>query len=303
MGVKAEADAELLELDFDIVVVVLTHRHRELAAGEKAGGLPGQGGQVRLGQDIDQALALESVDDAVDTDVTVAVAARQRVGDPARIRGPQERQAAGAGIRPAGGEAEQKIAWREDAFPIDAEELGNLARHFGHPNTQVDLVGDATAMRLISVSFSPRYLLAISRSFLRLHRIANGALEDDAAVDRAYLEASVRGHLVQYPLQARQLVLDDELTAQEHALVGVHGEQRGRAAAPPEHVDQRGRVRLHVGELGVGDEDGSGRTLQPDQLTFVHLEHHLAGSRYGVLRQGRFGAGDQQKCRQAKSRS
>ena len=43
-------------------------------------------------------------------------------------------------------------------------------------------------------------------------------------------------------------------------------------------------MRLHVGDLRVGDEDGGGRPVEPDQLPLADLEHHLADGRGHRLR-------------------
>ena len=42
------------------------------------------------------------------------------------------------------------------ALPVDAEQLGHLARDLGDPDSQVHLGHAATLTRLIKVSFSPR---------------------------------------------------------------------------------------------------------------------------------------------------
>ena len=44
---------------------------------------------------------------------------------------------------------------------------------------------------------------------------------------------------------------------------------------------------LHVGDLGVGDEDRGRRPLQPEELTLADLEHELAVGPDRRLRRGR----------------
>ena len=67
-----QADAELLELDGDrgaAVAGAAGDRDRELAAGEEAGGLARLRRQVRLGEDGDELIGRQRVDDAVDVGV------------------------------------------------------------------------------------------------------------------------------------------------------------------------------------------------------------------------------------------
>ena len=70
-------------------------------------------------------------------------------------------------------------------------------------------------------------------------------------------------------------MLDDHLAAEQHVLVLVDGVERRGAAAAAEHVDQGRRMGLDVGDLGIGDEHGRRRPLEPDELALADLEHQI----------------------------
>ena len=67
-------------------------------------------------------------------------------------------------------------------------------------------------------------------------------------------------------------MLDHDLGAQQQLVVLVDRVQAGLAGAPAEQIDDARRLRLHVGDLGVGDEHRGRRPRQPDHLALAHLE-------------------------------
>ncbi len=88
-----------------------------------------------------------------------------------------------------------------------------------------------------------------------------------------------RQELLDRLAQAGQIVLDDHAGAQQHLIVLVDRVQAGRAGALAEQIDDARRLRLHVGDLGIGDEHGGRRARQADHPALVQLDGEAAFGR------------------------
>ena len=95
-------------------------------------------------------------------------------------------------------------------------------------------------------------------------------------VDR---DPAARQQLLDRAAQARQVVLDHDVGPQQQPVVLVDRVQAGLAGAPTEQIDDARRLRLHVGDLGVGDEHRGRGPRQPDHPAFAHLEAERAFGR------------------------
>ncbi len=110
----------------------------------------------------------------------------------------------------------------------------------------------------------------------RLDRGIDRTVEHDAAIDRAGADAVAGGQLIDGLAQTGQVVLDGDQGAQQDLIVLVDRVQAGRSGPPTEQVDDAGRLGLDVGDLGIGDEHGSRRLRQADDLALAYLDRERA---------------------------
>jgi hypothetical protein len=68
-------------------------------------------------------------------------------------------------------------------------------------------------------------------------------------------------------------VLDQDRRVQQYAVGGVDGVDDGLSRGLGADVDERRRLDLDIGNVRIGDEDGSGGSTQADERALVDLEH------------------------------
>jgi len=68
-------------------------------------------------------------------------------------------------------------------------------------------------------------------------------------------------------------VLDEDRCVQQHAVGGVDGVDDRLPRGLGADIDERRRLDLDIGDVRIGDEDGSGGSTQADERALVDFEH------------------------------
>src|SRR5688572_29249187 len=260
---EAKADAKGLELDLDFIVVG-ADRHGIFAARQELGGFAGDGGEGRLSQGPQQAIALQGSDLEVDKIVAA--------GEAQKMAGGGQRAIDREGV--FGIEGARELADREASGDVHTQLLQNVALHFGDPHFEHDLLAAGDGDRAQHFFGITDELDGEVHGPLRLARIGRDAAQDDIVIDRIDGDGRSRNSPLDQILEGERITRDLEIEAQNLAAFAIEEEHIGLAKRAAKEVGAVLGADDSIDDRRVAHDDVLGRRRQLDDHGLAYAEAH-----------------------------